>query len=51
MDCQGEDYAGWPEGEGELPVKYLSEENRKVIVEKCSVQEVRCTVFLITFVV
>ena len=34
------DYGGWPDAEtGELPIEYLSEENRRIIAEKCSGKE------------
>ncbi len=32
------DYGGWPEA-NELPIDHLTEENRRLIVEKCSEQE------------
>jgi len=34
------DYGEWPDAEtGELPIEYLSEENRRIIAEKCSGKE------------
>ena len=34
------DYGGWAEPEsGELPFKFMTEEHRKIITEKCSHQE------------
>lgn len=35
LDCQVADYDGFP-GKEELPIKYLTEENRKLILEKCT---------------
>jgi len=39
LDHQENDYSGWPTEEKELPMKFLTEENRQVIAEKCSAQE------------
>ena len=36
LDCQAEFYDGFPEG-GELPITYMSEETKKLILEKCTV--------------
>jgi hypothetical protein len=36
LDCQSNDFGGFPDEEGELPVKFLTEENRKLILEKCT---------------
>jgi len=39
LDHQENDYGGWPEEEKELQMKFLTEENRRVIAKKCSAQE------------
>ena len=39
IDCQEQDFAGWPEEHSELPVKFLTEENKKIMSEKCSRQK------------
>ncbi|KAL7550777.1 hypothetical protein ACHAWF_013987 [Thalassiosira exigua] len=40
LDCQENDYEGWPAPEsGELPVAFLSEEDRQAIAEKCTNQD------------
>mmetsp|Transcript_24282 Transcript_24282/g.51509 ORF Transcript_24282/g.51509 Transcript_24282/m.51509 type:complete len:1060 (+) Transcript_24282:126-3305(+) len=39
LDCQQEDFDGWPEDEDELPMKFLTEENRQLIAKKCSIEE------------
>eukprot|EP00804_Cyclotella_cryptica_P013291 CCRYP_018637-RB/>CCRYP_018637-RB protein AED:0.20 eAED:0.20 QI:289/1/1/1/1/1/6/1235/735 len=36
LDCQRDDFGGFPDEEGELPIKFLTEENRKLILEKCT---------------
>lgn len=30
------DYEGWPEEEKDIPIKFMTEEHRKIIIEKCS---------------
>lgn len=35
LDCQAKDYEGFPEVH-ELPLKYMTEEHRKLILEKCT---------------
>jgi len=39
LDCSEADFGGWPEQDEELPIKYLTEESRKMIAQKCSGQE------------
>ena len=35
LDCQEQDYGGWPD-ETELPIKFLTEKHKEVIIEKCT---------------
>jgi len=39
LDHQKSDYGGWPECQTELPMEFLTEENRQLILEKCSNEE------------
>jgi hypothetical protein len=49
LDCQTRDFGGWPEGE-ELPIKFMSEASRKLILEKCTENaKVRCVFLCLTF--
>lgn len=36
IDCQEKDYGGWPTEVGEIPLKFMTEEHREVISEKCT---------------
>ena len=36
VDCQRQDFGGWPETLEEFPVKYITEDHRKVIEKECS---------------
>lgn len=39
LDCQATDYEGWPTDVEELPVGFLTLENRNKILELCTVNE------------
>lgn len=36
VDCQRQDFGGWPETLEEFPIKYITEDHRKVIEKECS---------------
>ena len=36
LDCQENDYGGWPEKASEFPIKFMTDEHREVIAEKCT---------------
>jgi hypothetical protein len=36
LDCQENDYGGWPEKTSEFPIKLMTEEHRRTIAEKCT---------------
>ena len=38
IDCQEQDFEGWPESADELPVRYMTEEHRSIISEFCTEQ-------------
>jgi len=36
LDCQANDFGGWPEKKSEIPLKSLSDELREAVIEKCT---------------
>jgi hypothetical protein len=38
IDCQEKDYGGWPENIKEIPMKFITTEHRKIMIEKCTGQ-------------
>ena len=38
LDCQDEDFGGWPENPKDLPIQYMSTAHKYAIVSKCSRQ-------------
>lgn len=38
IDCQVKDYGGWPENIKEIPMKFITTEHRKIMIEKCTGQ-------------
>ena len=38
IDCQEQDFGGWPDSKDELPLKYMTKEHRSIISEFCTGQ-------------
>lgn len=38
IDCQEKDYGGWPENVNEIPMKFITNEHRSIMIEKCTGQ-------------
>ena len=38
IDCQEQDYDGWPETKEEIPVNFITMEHRKIMIEMCTGQ-------------
>ena len=47
LDCQEKDFGGWPEKREEIPLKSLSGEHWRVILERCTADKKVCFVFIL----